>query len=80
MDSNWERVLYKNGASDSVIQFIATHVDASLKCVFLGTRQYYIVLEEFDKQAIKNAYELSNAIKLKSKLNSEINKYQAKRK
>ncbi|TDO03775.1 hypothetical protein [Sunxiuqinia elliptica] len=78
MDTRWEKVTYREGADNGVIQFIADHVDRNLKAVFLGSRYYYIILEEYDKQAMKDALELSKALKQKTKLEREIQSLQSK--
>ncbi len=78
MNTHWEKVSYKNGKDNGVIQFIADHADRNLKAVFLGTRTYYIVLESFDKQAVKDALALSNALKIRLKLEKEIKGLQGK--
>ncbi len=72
MNTHWEKVSYKNGKDNGVIQFIAENADRNLKAVFLGKRTYFIVLEKFDKQAVKDALALSNALKLKIQLEKEI--------
>jgi hypothetical protein len=72
MDTHWEKVSYKNGTDNGVIQFIADNVDRNLKAVFLGTRMYYVVLEKFDKQAVKDALSLSVALKQRAALDQEI--------
>lgn len=78
MNTHWEKVSYKNGKDNGVIQFIAENADRNLKAVFLGKRMYYIVLEQFDKQAVKDALALSNALKLKAQLEKEIKDLQSK--
>lgn len=78
MNTHWEKVSYKNGKDNGVIQFIAENADRNLKAVFLGKRMYYIVLEQFDKQAVKDALALSNALKLKVQLEKEIKDLQSK--
>jgi hypothetical protein len=78
MGLHWEKVSYTKGRDNGVIQFIADNADRNLKAVFLGQRMYYIVLEKFDKQAVKDALDLSNAIKLRSKLEKEIKELQSK--
>jgi hypothetical protein len=78
MNLHWEKVSYKNGKDNGVIQFIADNADRNLKAVFLGKRMYFIVLESFDKQAIKDALLLSNALKLKAALQKEIKELQAR--
>lgn len=78
MDMHWEKVSYKNGKDNGVIQFIADNVDRNLKAVFLGKHTYYILLEKFDKQAIKDAVALSGALKQKNELEKEIKRLQLK--
>lgn len=78
MNTHWEKVSYKNGKDNGVIQFIADNTDRNLKAVFLGKRMYYIVLEQYDKQAVKDALELATALKSKSKLEGEIKALQKK--
>lgn len=72
MEMRWEKVNYKEGKSDEVIQFIADNVDRTLKAVFLGKRYHYIVLESYDKEAVRDALTLSNALKVKVSLESEL--------
>ncbi|NLB92257.1 MAG: hypothetical protein GX792_02415, partial [Bacteroidales bacterium] len=53
-------------------EFIANNVDRNLKAVFLGNEYYYIILESYDKQAVRDALLLSAALKQKSTLEAEI--------
>jgi len=78
MDTHWEKVSYTKGKDNGVIQFIADNAERNLKAVFLGQRQYFVVLEQFDKQAVKDALELSNALKLKIQLVKEMKELQLK--
>jgi hypothetical protein len=78
MNTHWEKVSYKNGKDNGAIQFISDHADRNLKAVFLGKRTYFIVLEQFDKQAVKDALALSNALKNKAQLAKEIKELQSK--
>lgn len=78
MEFKWEKVTYRNGKDNGVIEFIASHADRNLKAVFLGKGQYYIILEEFDKVAVKDALALSKAIKSKNELHKEIQTLQKK--
>jgi hypothetical protein len=78
MEFKWEKVSYRNGKDNGVIEFIANHTERNLKAVFLGKGQYYIILEEFDKVAIKDALALSKAIKSKNELEKEIKILQKK--
>lgn len=72
LESKWEKVTYRNGRDNGVIQFIASHTDLRLKAVFLGKRYHYIVLEDFDKKAVADAVALSKAILERNRLESEI--------
>jgi len=58
-DSKWEIVSYKDGADNGIINFIASNVDKPLKVQFIGEKYYYIVMEQFDKEAIRDGYETS---------------------
>jgi len=75
LDYKWEKVSYMNGQADSVIHFIAENPDLDLKCVFLGKRYYYILLEDYDVNAVVEALALSKAIKRKKALEAEIKKF-----
>jgi hypothetical protein len=77
MESKWEKVTYRNGKDNGVIEFIANNTDRRLKAVFLGDRYYYIILETYDKEAVKAAFELSKAIKKKNQLVTEIENLKA---
>lgn len=72
LDYKWEKVSYMNGKADSVIQFIAEHPNLNLKCVFIGQRYYYILLENYDIEAVIDALSLSKAIKQKDEIEKEI--------
>jgi hypothetical protein len=72
MEYKWEKVSYRNGKDNGVIEFIANHADRKLKAVFLGKGQYYIILEDFDKKAVKDALALSKAIKSRNALEKEV--------
>ena len=76
MEAKWEKVSYRNGKDNGVMEFIANNADRRLKAVFLGNKYYYIILETYDKQAVKDAIALSKALKQKSKLKAEIQSLQ----
>ena len=78
LDTKWEKVTYRDGADNGVIEFIAQYADRNLKAVFLGSRYYYIVLENDDKQAIKDALALSKVLKHEAQLKKEIQSLQSK--
>ena len=71
LNTKWEKVSYTNGTDNGLIKFIADNADRKLKAVFLGSRYYYIILEEYDKQAMKEALTLS--ILLKKRISMERN-------
>ncbi len=72
MEAKWEKVSYREGKDNGVMEFIAEHSGRNLKAVFLGKEYYYIILESYDKQAVKDALALSGALKQKSALEKEI--------
>jgi hypothetical protein len=76
MDLKWEKVSYRNGKDNGVIEFIAKNADRRLKAVFLGKRYYFIILETYDKEAVKKALELSKALKKRKRLETEIQRLQ----
>jgi len=77
MEFKWEKVTYRNGHDNGVLEFIANHPDRRLKAVFLGKRYHYIVLEDYDKIAVKEALELSKAIRDCQRLEAETKQLQA---
>jgi hypothetical protein len=78
MEFKWEKVSYRNGKDNGVIQFIADNADRRLKAVFLGEGQFYIILEDYDKAAVQDALALSKAIKRKLALQKEVQVLQKK--
>ncbi len=78
LESKWEKVTYRNGRDNGVIEFIANNAHLRLKAVFLGRRNHYIVLEDFDKKAVQDALALSRAIKTRIQLENEIKQLQAR--
>jgi hypothetical protein len=78
MEYKWEKVSYRNGKDNGVTEFIVNNADRKLKAAFLGKAQAFIILEEFDKTAVKDALALSQAIKSKSELEKEIQVLQKK--
>ena len=72
MEAKWEKVSYRNGKDNGVIEFIANNTDRNLKAVFLGDEYYYIILETYDKEAVRAALQLSKGIKKRSQLQREI--------
>lgn len=78
MEEKWEKISYRNGKDNGVIEFIANNTERNLKAVFLGKKYYYIILETYDKIAVRDALVLSKAIKNRAKLETEIKGLQKK--
>ncbi len=76
MEAKWEKVSYRNGKDNGVIEFIAQHVDRNLKAVFLGKEYYYIILETYDKEAVRDALALSKALRQRIQTENEIKNLQ----
>ena len=72
MGMKWEKVSYRSGKDNGVMEFIAVNDSRNLKAVFLGDENYYIILESYDKQAVKDALALSKALKQKRELELEV--------
>lgn len=68
----WEKVTFRGKADNGVIQFIANNYKRRLKAVFLGKRYYYIILETYDKIAVRDALALSKALKKRAELQKRI--------
>lgn len=64
----WETVNYRNGTDHGVVSFIVNNYGKTLKVQYIGKKHYYIVMEKFDKEAIRDAYNLSLVIKELSEL------------
>ncbi len=78
LDYKWEKISYMNGEADSVMYFIAENRHLNLKCVFLGKQYHWILLEDYDIQAVVDALDLSEAIKMKARIEEEIAFFEAK--
>lgn len=72
MEAKWEKVTYRNGKDNGVMEFIAKNSNRNLKAVFIGKEYYYIILESYDKQAVIDALALSKALVEKRKAEAEI--------
>lgn len=58
-DWHWEVIQYKDGRDNGIADLISTHIEQPLKVEFIGKKRQYIVMEKFDKEAIRDAYEIS---------------------
>ncbi|PWD97545.1 outer membrane protein assembly factor BamD [Marinilabilia rubra] len=61
--SKWEIISYRDGADNGIVNFIASNVDKPLKVQFRGEGYYYIVMEKYDKEAVRDGYETSFVLK-----------------
>ena len=72
----WETVDYKDGKDNGIIDYIASHWKEPLKVQFIGKGNSYIVMEQFDKEAIRDGYEISFVLKEIRRIKEEIRKVQ----
>ena len=56
---------YRSPQSEKVIETIAANTDKKLKVFFKGKSSFPVWVEETDKKAIKSAWELAKALKVK---------------
>ncbi len=63
--SKWEKVTYRSPQADQVIALVAKNYNKKMKVRFTGKSSHTIWLEDRDKNAIKAAYDLSRALKVK---------------
>lgn len=70
----WETVNYRNGADNGVISFIVNNSDQRLKVMYKCRNPYFIVMEQYDKDAVRMAYDMSQIMLSMKQLNSELNK------
>jgi hypothetical protein len=59
----WEIVNYKEGKDNGIVDFIATNWESPLRVQFIGKGHEYIIMEKFDREAIRDAYEISFILK-----------------
>lgn len=67
----WEIVTYRDGKDNGVVDFIAKNYDQPLRVQFRGKKYEYIILERFDREAIRDAYEISFLLKEISQIKEE---------
>lgn len=76
-ENQWEVVNYKDGKDNGAIDFIANNANQSLKVQFRGKKYHYILMEKFDKEAIRDGYEISFVLKEIKRIKEEIKKVKA---
>ncbi len=67
-DTKWEVICFKNGADNGISDLIASHSNQEVRVEFLGGSAYTIYLESYDKEAIRDGYEISFVLKEIAKL------------
>lgn len=72
LGARWERVTYRNEVNRRVAALVAANPGKKFKLTFSGTGQYVVFLEQTDKTAIREAYELSVLIRRRQQLEKEI--------
>jgi len=70
-DFKWEIVNYKDGKDNGVIDFIAKNWQDPLRVQFIGKGYEYIIMEKFDREAIRDGYEISFILKDIARLKAE---------
>ncbi|MDR2928806.1 MAG: hypothetical protein LBV41_11510 [Cytophagaceae bacterium] len=75
-DLKWEVVNYKDGKDNGIVDYIATHWKELLKVQFIGKGNAYIVMEQFDKEAVRDGYEISFVLKEIQRIKEEQRKVQ----
>ncbi|MEI6142775.1 MAG: hypothetical protein WCP85_26100 [Mariniphaga sp.] len=78
--ANWEKVTYRSPQAEKVIETIASSSDKKLKVYFKGKSSFAVWVEETDKKAIKSAWELSKALKVKVAAEKAISELEKKMK
>lgn len=68
----WETIQYKEGRDNGIADFISRHHQEPLKVEFIGKRRHYAVMETFDKEAIRDGYEISFVLKEIAKIKEQI--------
>ncbi|MFH0760878.1 MAG: hypothetical protein V2A67_05190 [Bacteroidota bacterium] len=76
MGDKWETIEFHEGADAGIIAFIADNYLKSIKVRFNGKTFQYIVLESYDKEAIRKGWELAQLLKEKDGLMQTIDLHQ----
>jgi len=71
----WEKIDFRDGADNGIVRLIAQNQDRRLKVRFTGKKHYYIVMEAFDKKAVKEGYELAQVLKEVYELTQKIEQH-----
>lgn len=55
----WEVINFRDGLDNGIIDFIASNWQLPIRIQFIGQEHHFIILEQFDREAIRDGYELS---------------------
>ncbi len=70
-DAKWEIINYKDGSDNGIIDFIASNWQDPLRVQFIGQKYEYILMELFDREAVRDGYEISFVLKEIKRLEEE---------
>jgi hypothetical protein len=77
LGDRWETIEFREGSDAGAIAFIAGNFNKSVKVRLTGKTFHYIVLEGFDKDAIRKGWELAQVLKERSGLRQAIQLHQS---
>lgn len=77
LGDRWETIEFREGSDAGAIAFIADNYLKSVKARFTGKTFMYIVLENYDKEAIRKGWELAQVLKERNGLRQAILLHQA---
>ncbi len=71
----WESIDFKSGTDNGIIGLMVQHTSRKLKVRFSGKQHHYIIMEDFDKSAVTEGYELAQVLKGVYELNQKIEQH-----
>ena len=77
LGDRWEKVEFRDGSDAGAIAFIADNYTKPVKARLTGKTFHYIVLESYDKEAIRKGWELAQLLKERTGLLDTIRVHQA---
>ena len=77
MGDRWETIEFRDGSDAGALAFIAENYKKPIKVRLTGKKFQYIVLENYDKEAIKNGMELAQVLKERYGFQQTIELHQA---
>ena len=77
LGDKWETIEFKEGTDAGIIAFIADNYIQPIKVRFNGKKFQYIVMEQHDKQAIRDGLQLAQVLKEMEGLRQSMNLYSA---